>query len=96
LYITHSLHRLDGVLVVTVISEVSCSSVRMKVVERDGTGGCEGRCNDSRDADLGLEAFPEAIKSSVGDLQSFALDNLDIEKLVSNADFLEFLSDDLG
>ena len=65
-------------------------------MEHDGIGSCEGRCNDSCDADLGLQAFPEAIKSSVGDLQSFALDNLDIAKLVSNADFLEFLSNGLG
>ena len=81
---------------VTVISEVSCSSFLTEVVEPDGMGGCEGHCNDSRDADLGLEAVPEAIKSSVGNLQSFALDNVDIAKLVSNAYFLELLSNDLG
>jgi hypothetical protein len=46
-------------------------------MKHDGSGGCEGRCNDSRDADLGLEGFPEAIKSSMGDLQSFTLANLD-------------------
>jgi hypothetical protein len=59
-------------------------------------GGCEGRCNDSRDTDLGLEGIPEAIKSSMGDLQSFTLANLDGAKLVSNANFLEFFSDNLG
>lgn len=59
-------------------------------------GGCEGRCNNSRDADLGLEGFPEAIKSSMGDLQSFTLANLDSAKLVSNTNFLEFFSDNLG
>ena len=65
-------------------------------MERDGIGGFEGRRNDSRDADLGLEALPEAIKSGVGNLQSFAFDNVNVAKLASNADFPEFLSNGLG
>jgi hypothetical protein len=50
-----------------------------------GIGDCEGCCDDARNTDLSLEALPEALKGSVGDLQSFAFGDVDMENLVPNA-----------
>jgi len=68
----------------------------MIVIKRDRIRSCESCCRDSCDIDCTFEGLPDAIKSSVSDLQSFAFGDGDIAKPASNADFFEFLADGFG